>query len=496
MSNSGQPNNNLEKPLVTLEDIARTSGERQQRSLERQKELKRVKQQRFISAVGSRWPNLAGRRKKVERPVLKSGRRPLASDRSPLPPPVPTSSTYQPVKFQPPNPNTTLQQQLDAFTQALGYASGDRLYVRALLPKNLSDELAVSHRLKFEIEESSKKRLIPNTRRGYLTVGSWEFTHIRKDKEPAVYADGLAKLAELNREGRGIYFVVNPGGEKNRDIMSAHSVFWESDDLSKPEQIEQAQRSGLTLGAVVETQKSIHCYSPLVAPITNLDEWRKLQERLIQHMESDPAIRNSSRMMRLPGFHHVRTEKTAQDERLVFTPVVLRHIDLTAKSSVEDISGKLPQWDEQRWGKTSQKRRESGDRFGEAAAPTSAADNPWDIRNFAQYLNGDHDSRDGWLKVQCPHHGGEGHSGDSLAINEATGQFTCHGGCDTKDVYRAAWELAEERGWVPPEKKTDLGLANQQPRATPKPILKVMAADKAGQKERRPQERRSKGFEL
>ena len=91
-----------------------------------------------------------------------------------------------PLVLQPPAPNASLTQQLDLFASTLGYQPGDRLYVRALLPKQLSDELAIEHGLKFEIEENGQKRLIPNTRRGYLTVGNWSFTHLRKNREPAV----------------------------------------------------------------------------------------------------------------------------------------------------------------------------------------------------------------------------------------------------------------------------------------------------------------------
>ncbi|MEL6456293.1 MAG: hypothetical protein AAFQ40_16465, partial [Cyanobacteria bacterium J06623_5] len=164
----------------------------------------------------------------------------------------------------------------------------------------------------------------------------------------------------------------------------------------------------------VETNKSIHCYSPLASPIQDLGQWRQLQERLIQRMDSDVAIRNPSRLMRLPGFEHVRV----QDEELAFSPVTLRHVAPTAKATLEAVDAQLPQWDAARWQTqtaTEQHRR------GAAATPTLAADNPWDIRNFAQYLNGDHHSQNGWLQVQCPEHGGEGHSGNSLHINESTG---------------------------------------------------------------------------
>lgn len=370
----------------------------------------------------------------------------------PAPVPVYEPTTYDPVELKPPSADASLRQQLDDFAQVLGYQAGDRLYVRALLPKNLSDELALKHNLKFEIKENDKQRLIPNTRRGYLTVGSWEFTHVRKNKEPAVYKDGLAKLTELNQEGRGVYFVVNPGGEHDSTISEARSVFWECDDKSKAEQIEQARTSGLSLGAMIETNKSVHCYSPLSSAVTDLDEWKQLQERVIQRMDGDEAIRNSSRLMRLPGFDHVRVEDGGtEDEQLVFTPVTLRHLNKAAQGSVEALNDNLPQWNEERWGKEAKSRAASKRGTGQAAAPTLAADNLWDIRNFSQYLNGDQYSMNGWLQVQCPSHGKEGSSGTSLGINEATGQFTCHSGCDKKDVYRAARELAESRGWELPQ---------------------------------------------
>ena len=61
-------------------------------------------------------------------------------------------------------------------------------------------------------------------------MGDGSFTHLRKNREPAVYADGIATLTELNQQGRGIYFVVNPGGEKDAEITVARSLFWENDE--------------------------------------------------------------------------------------------------------------------------------------------------------------------------------------------------------------------------------------------------------------------------
>lgn len=413
------------------------------------RQIERTARSRQLTS--SRWPRLAAA-KSAPKPRLKPKMAEPATTPV-VPAPVPKAraapasiQTHEPIELQPPAPGASLRQQLDSFAAVLGYVPGDLMYVRSLLPKHLSDELALKHNLKFEIEENGKKRLIPNTRRGYLTVGSWEFTHLRKDKEPVVYSDGLTQLLELNQQGRGIYFVVNPGGERDKEITEARSLFWENDSQTKVQQLQQARTSGLPIGAMVETHKSIHCYSPLTNPLQDLSEWAKLQERLIQQMDSDPAIRNRSRLMRLPGFDHVRV----QGEELVRSPVTLRHIELTAKATVEALAAHLPQWDAERWQRQTVTASQQ-QATGVAAAPTLAADNPWDIRNFAHYLNGDQHSQNGWLQVQCPEHGGDGHSGNSLHINESTGQYKCHGGCDSQAVYAAAWELAQSHGWQPPK---------------------------------------------
>lgn len=84
---------------------------------------------------------------------------------------------------------------------------------------------------------------------------------------------------------------------------------------------------------------------------------------------------------------------------------------------------------------------------------TDPVDDPWDIRNFAHYLDGHlPDGRRGWSTCKCPDHKGE--SDNSLHINQTTGQFKCHAGCSTKEVYYAAVELAKTRGYQFPEKRT------------------------------------------
>ncbi|HEY9297515.1 MAG TPA: hypothetical protein VIQ31_14310, partial [Phormidium sp.] len=76
----------------------------------------------------------------------------------------------------------------------------------------------------------------------------------------------------------------------------------------------------------------------------------------------------------------------------------------------------------------------------------SDVDNPFDLRNLAQYLEGynPHGRRKGWITCKCPVHGGQ--SDDSLHINSSTGQYRCHNDCDTKEIYHTALAIAKASG--------------------------------------------------
>ncbi len=79
-------------------------------------------------------------------------------------------------------------------------------------------------------------------------------------------------------------------------------------------------------------------------------------------------------------------------------------------------------------------------------SPSNPTDNPWDIRNFCHLLDGYRpDERRGWDTCKCPAHNGE--SDNSLHIEQITGAFKCHAGCNPKEVYRAALDLAKSRGY-------------------------------------------------
>jgi hypothetical protein len=116
-----------------------------------------------------------------------------------------------------------------------------------------------------------------------------------------------AKLKELNNT-RGLYFVVNAGGDEDKDITRFNAWFAEDDTRSIAEQHQILNDAPLPPSIRVVTRKSVHAYWLKKDDCTEA-EWRDMQARLIAHFGGDEKIKNPSRVMRLPFFNHVHYEK-------------------------------------------------------------------------------------------------------------------------------------------------------------------------------------------
>ena len=120
--------------------------------------------------------------------------------------------------------------------------------------------------------------------------------------------------------GQGVYIPINRGGDSDADITECVALFNEWDDRPKDEQLFAWKDLGLPEPSIqVDSgNKSIHSYWVFENPIDK-DTWRDLQERLVLLGDSDPALKNPSRVMRLPGCWNF-SKKTG--ERLGMTTVV------------------------------------------------------------------------------------------------------------------------------------------------------------------------------
>jgi hypothetical protein len=282
---------------------------------------------------------------------------------------------------------------------------------------------------------------------GYLRIGAEKLTFTRLTRDLTTGEKTQERgypfhwLLQQNMKGYGVYLVVNPGGREDAEITECRSLFYECDGISKDEQWTKLRSLETLLGRkatrVVETRNSLHCYFALEESLTP-EDFRQYQQRLIQQQDSDRAIFNPARLMRLAGFDHQKWH--VETESLEPTPV--RIVQASASTfSASDFDYLLPAWDPSRWEKKPNSDRANG-------SPSDVTDTPYDIRNFASYLEGGSSRRRGWDCYKCPVH--EGVSDDSLHIESSSGAFKCHAGCDSKAVYDAALKLAQARGYQIP----------------------------------------------
>ena len=123
----------------------------------------------------------------------------------------------------------------------------------------------------------------------------------------------LAKAQALNKEGYGIYYVVNNGGEKDINIQSCTALFVEFDDKSKDFQLNFWKKYDLPEPTIQihSGNRSIHSYWVFPEPMEP-EEWKPLQRALVHWVGSDPSCINLSRCMRVPGFIHHKTGNRCQ----------------------------------------------------------------------------------------------------------------------------------------------------------------------------------------
>ncbi|WP_225867197.1 AAA family ATPase, partial [Cyanobium sp. PCC 7001] len=103
-------------------------------------------------------------------------------------------------------------------------------------------------------------------------------------------------------EGRGVYVVINDGGDTKTSISGCRALFNEWDDQPRPWQLTAWRALDMPEPtAQIDTgRQSIHTYWRLLEPITK-EQFSDLQKRLAARGRSDPSIHDPSRVMRLPG---------------------------------------------------------------------------------------------------------------------------------------------------------------------------------------------------
>ena len=122
-------------------------------------------------------------------------------------------------------------------------------------------------------------------------------------------AEDCEKIPGWQVEGRNIYAVPNGGGDTADSIGDCVGLFAEWDHLTLAEQMDLPAQLGLPSPtfSLFTGGKSLHVYWVFEQPI-EVARWRPLMQRLINHCGSDPAVKDPSRCMRLPGAWYIRKD--------------------------------------------------------------------------------------------------------------------------------------------------------------------------------------------
>ena len=139
-----------------------------------------------------------------------------------------------------------------------------------------------------------------------------------------LFGQDLDLFSQYNAEGRGIYLVVNNGGNSDNSITECVAFFVEWDDIPQEKQLYIYKEKNLPEPTfqVNTGGKSIHNYWVLKKPVA-AEVWHPIQIRLVDYCKADRNVKNPSRVMRLAGFYYINSDGVP-----------------TAQSKIINVSGK------------------------------------------------------------------------------------------------------------------------------------------------------------
>jgi putative DNA primase/helicase len=138
-------------------------------------------------------------------------------------------------------------------------------------------------------------------------------------------------LKKHNKQNRGIFFVVNYGGDTDAAITRINAQFVESDRGTFEEQQAMIESFPLPPSLVVKTRKSLHCY--WLMKEAHFERFRHVQKQLVARFNGDPVCVNESRVLRIPGFYHCK-EEPLMVELIKFAPEI--------RYTQDELSAALP----------------------------------------------------------------------------------------------------------------------------------------------------------
>lgn len=138
------------------------------------------------------------------------------------------------------------------------------------------------------------------------------------------------QIKTMNDAGAGVFFSINSFPDGDRKAVNCKKVnawFVESDVLTIDEQYRNLLHSPISPSFIIRSEKSLHAY--WLAKDGTIPNFRKVQKGLIHHFEGDEACKDISRVLRIPGFNHMKG-KPFQVELVHVAPVYYTEAEMIA----------------------------------------------------------------------------------------------------------------------------------------------------------------------
>lgn len=119
-----------------------------------------------------------------------------------------------------------------------------------------------------------------------------------------LFADLESKLVTANRNGSGIFVTINRTdgkGRKSENIVGIRAIFVDLDGSP----LQPVQDAPLTPHMIIQSSPDRYHAYWIVEGIT-CDEFTSIQKEIAARFRGDPKVVDLSRVMRLPGFYHLK----------------------------------------------------------------------------------------------------------------------------------------------------------------------------------------------
>lgn len=145
------------------------------------------------------------------------------------------------------------------------------------------------------------------------------------------YEQQLPTLQAYNDMGYGVFFIPNEGG-KSDDAINRFNAFFLDIDGDKGQVLPTLWHVEPTI--ILKRENNYHVYW-LLNPTNDHDKWRNIEERLVSFYNADKAVKNASRVLRLPGFKHTKVGSSGE-------PYII-YATYKNRYNVDELSRGLPE---------------------------------------------------------------------------------------------------------------------------------------------------------